>query len=80
MDADLSLDCGDRGFVQNIYMSDKQLALESIQRMPDDATFDDIAERLKFLVGVQKGFDAAKRGETVPIEEVKPQLTTWLTK
>jgi predicted transcriptional regulator len=61
-------------------MSDKQLALDSIQRLPDDASLDAITERLEFLAGIRKGLDQIERGETVSHEEVKRQLATWLTK
>ena len=61
-------------------MSDKQLALESIQRLPDDASLETIAERLEFLAAIRKGLDAVERGETVSHEEVKRQLAAWLTK
>ena len=66
--------------VQVSAMSDKQLALESIQRLPEDASLDAIAERLEFLAGIRKGLDQIERGETVSHEEVKRQLATWLTK
>ena len=66
--------------MQNICMSDKQLALESIQRLPEDTSLDAIAERLEFLAGIRKGLDQIERGETVSHEEVKRQLATWLTK
>lgn len=61
-------------------MSDKQLALESIQRLPENTSLDVIAERLEFLAGIRKGLDQIERGETVSHEEVKRQLATWLTK
>ena len=61
-------------------MSDKQLALESIQRVPEDASLDAIAERLEFLAGNRQGLDQIERGETVSHEEVKRQLATWLAK
>jgi predicted transcriptional regulator len=67
-------------FRRNSGMSDKQLALESIQRLPEDANLDTIAERLEFLAGIRKGLDQIERGETVSHEEVKRQLATWLTK
>ena len=66
--------------MQTICMSDKQLALESIQRLPEDTSLDAIAERLEFLAGIRKGLDQIERGETVSHEEVKRQLATWLTK
>jgi predicted transcriptional regulator len=61
-------------------MSDKQFAIETIGRLPDDASLDVIAQRLDFIAGVRKGLDQIKKGETIPHEEVKRQLATWLSK
>jgi predicted transcriptional regulator len=61
-------------------MSDKQLVLDSIERLPDNASLDVIAERVDFLAAIRKGLDQIERGETVPHEEVKRQLATWLSK
>ena len=69
---------GDIG--QSQVMSDKQLVLDSIERLPDDASLEAIAERVEFLAAVRKGLDQIDRGETVPHEEVKRQLASWLSK
>jgi len=61
-------------------MSDKELALDSIRQLPEDAKLDTIAERLEFLAAIRKGLDQIERAETVPHEEVKRQLATWLSK
>ena len=61
-------------------MSDKQLALDSIERLPDNASLDVIAERVEFLAAIRKGLDQIEHGETIPHEEVKRQLATWLSK
>jgi predicted transcriptional regulator len=61
-------------------MSDKQLALESIQRLPDDVSLDAIADRLEFLAGIRKGLDQVERGETMSHEEVKKQFGNGLAK
>ncbi len=61
-------------------MSDKQLALDSIERLPENASLDVIAERVEFLAAIRKGVDQIERGETIPHEEVKRQLATWLSK
>ena len=58
-------------------MSDKQLALDSIERLPADASLDAIAERMEFLAALRKGLDQVERGETIPHEEVKRQLAAW---
>jgi len=62
------------------FMSDKQLVLDSIERLPADANLDVIAERVEFLAAIRKGLGQVGRGETVPHEEVKRQLATWLSK
>jgi len=61
-------------------MSDKQLALKSIANFPDNASLNDIAERLEFLAAIGKGLDQIERVEAIPHDEVKRQLTTWLSK
>ena len=61
-------------------MSDKELALDSIQRLPANARLDAIAERLEFLAAIRKGSEQIERGEIVPHEEVKRQLAAWLSK
>jgi len=61
-------------------MSDKQIALESIQRLPEDTSLSVIAERMEFLAGIRRGLDQIERAEVVPHEEVKRQLATWLSK
>jgi predicted transcriptional regulator len=61
-------------------MSDKELALDSIRRLPEDAGLDAIAGRLEFLAAIRKGLEEIDRGETVPHEEVKRQLASWLSK
>jgi predicted transcriptional regulator len=61
-------------------MSDKDMALDSIQRLPANVTLEAIAERLEFLAAIRKGRGQIERGETVPHDEVKRQLATWLSK
>ncbi len=61
-------------------MSDKQLVLDSIERLPNDASLDAIAERVEFLAAVRKGIDQIDRGQTIPHDEVKRQLASWLAK
>lgn len=61
-------------------MSDKQMALDSIERLPADASLEVIAERMDFLAAIRKGLGQIERGETIPHDEVKRQLATWLSK
>ena len=60
-------------------MSQKELVLEAIRELPDDATIDAIADRVEFIVALQKGINDLDRGDVVSHEEVKRQLAAWLT-
>ena len=60
-------------------MSQKELVLEAIQELPDDASIDQIADRVEFIAAIQKGIDDIDRGDTIPHEEIKRQLAAWLT-
>ena len=61
-------------------MTQKRLVLETISELPDEVSLDEIAERIEFLVAIQKGIDQLDRGEGIPHEEIKRQLATWLAK
>jgi predicted transcriptional regulator len=57
-------------------MTQKQLALQAINELPDDAPLSEIVARMEFLAAIQKGLDQLDRGEGVPHEEVKRQLAS----
>jgi predicted transcriptional regulator len=60
-------------------MTQKEMVLDAIRNLPDDASVRDIADRLEFLAAIQSGLDQLDRGEGIPHEEVKKQLASWLT-
>ena len=60
-------------------MTQKELVLDAINELPDDASIEEIAGRVDFLAAVQKGLDQLDRGESVSHEELKRQLASWLT-
>jgi len=59
-------------------MSQKERVLEAIQELPDDASMDQIADRVEFIAETQKGIADIDRGDTIPHDEVKKQLAAWL--
>jgi predicted transcriptional regulator len=59
-------------------MTQKELVLDAINELPDEASLDEIAQRIEFLAAVQKGIDQLDRGEGISHEEVKRQLAAWL--
>ncbi len=60
-------------------MSQKELVIEAIQELPDDASMEQIADRVEFIAAIQKGIDDIERGDVVSHEEVKKQLAAWLS-
>ncbi|HEY5915154.1 MAG TPA: hypothetical protein VJA21_31565 [Verrucomicrobiae bacterium] len=60
-------------------MTQKQMVLDAIRELPDDASVRQIADRLEFLAAIQVGLDQLDRGEGVAHEEIKRQLAVWLT-
>ncbi|HEV7474973.1 MAG TPA: hypothetical protein VGN90_13050 [Pyrinomonadaceae bacterium] len=60
-------------------MTEKEMVLKTVSALPDDCTIDEIADRIEFLAAVQKGLDQLDCGESIPHEEIKRQLASWLT-
>jgi predicted transcriptional regulator len=60
-------------------MTEKEIVLETIRKLPDDCSLEEIAERIEFMAAVQKGLDQLDRGEGIAHDEVKKQLASWLT-
>jgi predicted transcriptional regulator len=56
----------------------KQSAIEVIENLPDDSSYEDIMERLYFLQKVEVGLIDIEAGRVVPHEEVKKRLARWL--
>jgi predicted transcriptional regulator len=55
-------------------MTSKDIAIKTIQELPDSATWEDIEERVRFLAAIDKGLTDIKAGRVVPHEEVKESL------
>jgi predicted transcriptional regulator len=61
-------------------MSDKQAAIEAIQRLPDAVTLKEISEELELLAAIREGEDQADRGQVIPLEQLQQNLQQWLSK
>jgi predicted transcriptional regulator len=61
-------------------MSDKQLVVELLSRLPDDAKLQDIGREIEFLAAIREGEEQADRGEVVPHEQVKREFASWISK
>lgn len=61
-------------------MSDKQAALEAIQRMSDRVTFREISQEIDFLAAIREGEEQADQGKVISLEQLEKNLQSWLSK
>lgn len=55
----------------------KQEAHKLIDTMPESATWDDLAEKARFLAAVERGIEAADRGDFASPERVREMFAKW---
>lgn len=64
----------------NIAMTTKEIALRTIEQLSEDASWEDIQERINFVAGVRKGLRELDEGKGISHEKVKEEFAEWLTK
>lgn len=52
-------------------MSTKEFVLETVRDLPDDATWSEIEERLRFLAAIESSRQEVRYDKLVPHEEVR---------
>ncbi|HOG02653.1 MAG TPA: hypothetical protein PLL14_01660 [Accumulibacter sp.] len=60
-------------------MNTKELAIRTLEELPEDATWEDVQERINFLIGVRKGLRELDEGNGIPHDRVKEEFAQWLT-
>ena len=63
---------------ENVVMSDKELVLDLLRRLPEDVSIYEIAQKLEFIAAVRQGlaeFDENK--DSISVEQVERELTSW---
>jgi len=60
-------------------MTTKEIAIRSIQELPEDATWEDIQERINFVAGVRKSLHELDEGKGISHERVREEFREWLS-
>lgn len=55
----------------------KQEAHKLIDTLPETATWDELAEKARYLAAVERGIDAADRGEYASPERIRAMFAKW---
>jgi predicted transcriptional regulator len=61
-------------------MTDKEIAIEAIRRLPERVSFQEIAEEVAVLATIGRGEEDAGAGRTTPHDDVKQRLRSWLAR
>ena len=60
-------------------MTDKQAVLDALQRLPENASLEEITEELRIMAAVRRGRADVAAGRTKTHREVQDQLESWAT-
>ena len=60
-------------------MTSKEIALKTIEQLPENASWEDIQERINFVVAVRRGLRELDEGKGISHEKVKEEFAEWLT-
>jgi len=58
-------------------MTDKQAVIDALQRLPENATLDEIAAELDIMKSLRKGREDIAHGRSKPHEEVEKLVQSW---
>lgn len=61
-------------------MSNREIAIDLIQKLPESASLHDIAREIEFVAGVREGFEQTNRGEGVAAEEIRKLVPSWIAR
>ena len=60
-------------------MTDKQAVMDALQRLPENASLDEITQELQLMAAVRRGRADIAAGRTKTHQEVKATLSSWAT-
>ncbi|MGM0505846.1 MAG: hypothetical protein ACQER4_01515 [Bacteroidota bacterium] len=58
-------------------MTLKQKVIDSIERLPQDASLEDIIERIYFIHKVELGLKQSEQGDVITHEELLKRIDEW---
>ncbi len=60
-------------------MTTKEKAIKIIQELPEDASWEDIHEKIDFIAGVRKGLRELDEGKGISHEQIREEFSEWLS-
>ena len=61
-------------------MSNRQLVIELVSKLPEDTPLEDIAREIELLAGIKVAREQAHRREGIPAEEARKLIDEWVAR
>jgi hypothetical protein len=58
-------------------MSNREIVIDLLSRLPEDVTLEEIAREIELLAGIKIARDQARRGEGIPADDARKLIDTW---
>ena len=58
-------------------MSNREIVINLLSRLPEDAPLEEIAREIEFLAGVRTAREQARRREGIPAEDARKLIDAW---
>ena len=58
-------------------MTDKQAVFDALQRLPESATLDEIAEELRIMAAIRRGREDVANGRVKTQEQTEKLMESW---
>ena len=62
-----------------LLMTDKQAVIDALQRLPEDASLEEISEELRIMAAIRRGRRDIATGHTKTHEETEHLVKSWAT-
>lgn len=60
-------------------MSDREMVLELVAKLPEDVTIREIIEEIEFLAGLEESLTDVKEGRVMSENDLRHQMKQWLS-
>lgn len=61
-------------------MSNRELVIELVSRLPEDTSLEEIARGIELVAGIREARHEAARGEGVSADEAKQMVDAWVAR
>ena len=58
-------------------MSNRELVIDLVNKLPADTPLEDIVREIEFVAGIKQGVSEAKRREGISVEEARDLMKAW---